>query len=111
MKATHTHAFYSKGNEKNANQKQQLHQDCECRMWLPDRKRQRTSINIVDADTIWYLWHGGTTKKSLIEILPKRAEFDQFQNVSIPAISQSKLTCNSNVSMLSVGPIVFYVTK
>jgi hypothetical protein len=43
--------------------------------------------------------------------LVKRNKYDLFQNVSCTAISESKLACNSNVQMITDGPVGQYQFK
>ena len=85
--------------------------DIDCRMRLPEDCRPHTTVNSVETDVLWYSWNGSKTKRNIIEILPKRAKFDEYQNVSCPAISESKMTCNTNIATLTMGPIVMYITK
>ena len=84
--------------------------DDDCRVRLPDTKRKRTCVNET-GETCWYTWDGKCVTKKMIEINPRRWNFDEFQNVSCPPISESKMTCNSNIQCLSPGPIVIYCTK
>ena len=48
---------------------------------------------------------------SFCELQIKRLKYDVFQNTSCRAISESKLTCNSNYSPMFSGPLVMYSTK
>ena len=99
----------AKKKKKKQTRKRKRNED-ECRMRLPDRKRRRTCVSDVK-EVPWYRWDGTPIKKKIVEVNPRRGEFDQFQNVSCPAISQSKMTCNSNIKIISPGPVVIYVTK
>ena len=41
----------------------------------------------------------------------KRGEFDGFQNVRCKGVSETKLTCNSNVALIFDGPLSQYIFK
>ena len=56
-------------------------------------------------------WAGDQTIQPLLQVLPKRRTYDLFQNVSCPAISESKLSCNINVALVFDGPIAQYQIK
>ena len=43
-----------------------------------------------------------------MEMCLKRKEYDAFQNVYCPAISYSKLTCNTNILFIFPGPVGGY---
>ena len=90
--------------------KKRKHKCEECRMRLPDLKRLRACVNKT-GESSWYKWDGSCATKKMIEINPRRGSFDQIQNVSCPVISESKMTCNSNVQIISPGPVVSYCTK
>jgi len=83
-----------------------------CRYRLPRRKKQRTTIQKSD-DTIvrWLKWDGTSTHRFIYEFNVKRGVYDQFQNVSCPAISHSKLSCNTNISPVTPGPVAQYQFK
>ena len=54
----------------------------------------------------------GTFKECYVkEINIKRRKYDQFQNISCPAISLSKLTCNTNVKAILPGTVAQYYFK
>ena len=40
-----------------------------------------------------------------------RGRYDIFQNICCPSISESKLCCNTNVSVVLPGPIAQYTFK
>ena len=82
----------------------------DCRLRLPGRRRKKTCVNDV-REIAWYAWHGECKTMSMIEINRRRGRFDELQNISCPVISESKMTCNSNVQILSPGPIMVYTTK
>ena len=84
----------------------------ECRYRLPQRKKHQTIIqNVSDSTMNWYGWNGVSSKRHIKEVCIKRVSYNAFQNVSCPAISQSKLTCNTNVAILMPGPISQYIFK
>ena len=84
---------------------------CECRYRLPDRARKSCVVNSVRDSSVWFQWTGEKKEQPLVHILPKRNRFDLFQNVSCAAISESKFTCNSNVALITDGPIGMYTVK
>ena len=84
---------------------------CECRFRLPDRKHQKTTIDSVRESVVWYTWKGVPKQQPIIQFLPKRTTFDLFQNVSCPAITHSKFSCNNNLSLITDGPIAQYMFK
>jgi hypothetical protein len=63
----------------------------------------------------WYLWTGECKERYIKEICIKGHAYDAYQNVYCPRISNSKLTCNTNISCAMPGPIaqycVTYTTK
>jgi hypothetical protein len=71
-------------------------QECECRYRMPDRPRTKARVRVIKENNPWFEWNGTQQVQPIIEILPKRQTYDLFQNVSCRAISESKLTCNSN---------------
>jgi hypothetical protein len=86
-------------------------QDCECRSRLPDRPRKKARMRFLMEDNKGFQWNGKGKEQSIVEVMPKRLAYDLFQNVSCPAISESKLTCNSNVSIITDGSIGQYQFK
>ena len=85
--------------------------NCECRMRLPDVKRARAEVFVNHESVEWYLWNGSVRSQPIAQIVPKRRKYDLFQNVSCPAISYSKFSCNNNVSPILDGPIGQYQHK
>ena len=84
----------------------------ECRYRSPSRKKQKTMVQNASTDTVkWYFWDGGFSERNIKEICVKRHTYDAFQNVCCPAVSHSKLTCNSNISALMPGPVGQYTVK
>jgi len=84
---------------------------CECRMRLPDLARFFSEICTLLETDDWYEFRGQPKEQRIIEICLKRRRFDCFQNTSCKAITESKMSCNSNLSMCMDGPIVTYVVK
>jgi len=85
--------------------------ECECRFRLPDRARPNAQVRTCIESVTWYEWNGEKREQPLVEFLPKRHPFDQFQNASCRVISESKLSCNSNVSLITDGPLGQYQFK
>ena len=85
--------------------------NCECRFRLPDRKRARPTVRTLKEGIPWYQWDGTSKQQPLIELLPKRERYDLFQNVACKAISESKFSCNSNISVITDGPVSQYQFK
>ena len=84
----------------------------ECRYRSPQRKRAKTSVvNASETPIPWYLWNGTFSNRHVKEILIQRHPYDAFQNVSCPAISQSKMTCNTHVAKILPGPVGQYNFK
>ena len=73
-------------------------------------KREKNTIiqNASDKPIHWFLWSGSYEERHIKEICIRRHPYDAFQNVSCPAISYSKLTCNTNISFVMPGPIAQY---
>lgn len=98
----------SDANTTNDNQKS----FCECRYRSPKRAKRITQINPVEDKKIdWFKWNGTSTSVHIQEVLLKRHAFDAFQNEYCRAISNSRLCCNSNVSLLMYGPTGQYSFK
>ena len=108
----HTKTCFSHSDKKKANKKtnKRKRKDDECRMRLPDLRRKRARVNETK-EACWYKWDGSKITKKLIEVCPRRGNFDELQNVSCPVISESKMTCNSNIQIIAPGPVVVYCTK
>ena len=85
--------------------------DKECRFHLPTMERTETVVNVLDKDIDWFNWNGTRSKQKLFEVMPKRLRYDVFQNPCCRAVSESKLACNSNVSMQTPGPLSCYQVK
>lgn len=85
--------------------------DCECRYRMPDRSRKQACVRFVKEVNPWFEWNGIEKQQPIIEVLPKRHTYDCFQNVSCHAISEAKFTCNSNLSIITDGPVGMYQFK
>ena len=84
----------------------------ECRYRYPKRPKHATTIqNAYEVELPWFTWDGLKQERHLKEFCIRRHRFDAFQNTSCPAISLSKLTCNTNVSPMTPGPVSQYQLK
>ncbi len=83
----------------------------ECRYKFPKKGNKRTRIDLPDEGQDWYSYTGACRKRQIIEIFPERGNLDVCMNNYCPIVSQTKLACNSNVSVLVNGVHAFYVTK
>ena len=74
---------------------------------------ERTTIDNVDDNLQqrWYSWNGKVKHCFVKEINIKRQKYDQYQNISCPAIYLSKLTCNTNVKAILPGAVAQYCFK
>jgi hypothetical protein len=59
----------------------------------------------------WFNWDGSKSSRFIKEVCPKQGKYDVFQNTCCPSVSYSKLTCNSNVTVVMPGPIGQYLFK
>jgi hypothetical protein len=59
----------------------------------------------------WCSWKGTEGKKNILRVAPQRGDYDVFMNTFCPAVSKSKLACNSNIRFLFGGSDAFYATK
>jgi len=109
--SSHTTSCFKCSKKKGSKKRTHNCGECECRYRMPDRKRQRTCIDVVNEGLNWYCWDGEVKEQPIVQILPRRLNYDCFQNISCPAISESKLTCNSNMQLLTDGPIAQYQFK
>jgi hypothetical protein len=106
----HNHAntcFKKKGKKNNDSNKSE-----ECRFRFAQGSRRKTIF--LETQTMkqpWYSWKGVNHPRSVLELNLKRSEYDIFQNVSCPAITYSKFTCNNNIAFLLPGPIAQYCTS
>ena len=109
----HTCSCFACKNKK----KQKMHkhaEHCECRYRLPDLSRPDSVISAVHLkgkEHKWYEISGEEVNQPIVELLAKRGKYDLFQNVSCKAISESKFACNSNVQLISDGPLAQYMIK
>jgi hypothetical protein len=103
----HVHSCFPSNKKKR--KRQAL--DDECHYRLPDVQRHRATIRKIPTEVVWTYWNGNETVRPLYDIAPQRNVYDLFQNVAIKAVSESKMTCNSNVSLVTPGPLALYKTK
>ena len=47
----------------------------------------------------------------IVQVCVKRGTYDLFQNIACTAVSESKFACNSNVQLITDGPISQYQFK
>jgi hypothetical protein len=84
---------------------------CECRCRLLDKSRLHTSIKRNSEGVLWHLWNGNHEVQPLLQFLPKWSVYNLFQNTSCQAVSKSKFAYDSNVSVITDGPIAQYQFK
>ena len=58
-----------------------------------------------------FLWNGKNNKSRLYTLIPTRTKYDLFQNKACRAITESKISGNTNVTYLFPGPITIYTSK
>ena len=86
--------------------------DYECRYRHPKRSKTTTVLeDATDHAIKWFSWHGSYVEKKVKEVCHQRHKYDAFQNVSCPAISESKLACNTNIMPVLPGPLCQYQFK
>ena len=62
-------------------------------------------IQIAHVQIPWFSWTGEQQlTQTLYDVTPKQSPYEQFQHISCPAASYSKMSCNSNISMISIRP-------
>ena len=84
----------------------------ECHYRFPQHPNaKRTRIEVPEEPEDWYDDTGRPYKKRIIEVVPKRSEFDIMMNTYSPVISDSYIACNTNVKFISNGVQAFYITK
>ena len=85
--------------------------DCECRYNLPKKSASKTVVQCVEEKADWVSWDGTCSHVDHFEIIPKRDEYDLFMNQYCPALSTSRLACNSNIKILMDGRESLYTVK
>ena len=98
-------------NKRKERKKHRCGPKCECRYRIPDLARDNSTVRTVLEGATWYEWNGNSREQPIVEILPKRRKYDHFQNISCRAVSESKFSCNSNVSVITDGPVGQYSFK
>ena len=102
----------NKTNGKNTNEKWKCKQNHKCRYRMPNKKRCCTTVqDASDSNVWWYRWDGSFEHCKIKEVICKRNALDAFQNTSCAAISESKMSCNSNVAAVMLGPVAQYNFK
>ena len=85
---------------------------CECRYRFPKKPSVKTHIvENNDVTCNWYRFDGCFDKRAIMGIEEKRNIYDVFSNTYFPPLSNSLLMCNTNVRLLTPGPILMYVSK
>jgi hypothetical protein len=98
--------FRTKANAKPSEKKRKRasHED-ECRYRFPACKRRQSKVrDATETPVKWFRWDGSFMVRHLKEVTVKRCAYDTFQNVWCPAITHSKISCNSNISLIPRGP-------
>ena len=84
----------------------------ECRYRFPRRKKRKTTVqNVSETPIRWFSWNGEYEERHIKEVCIRRHAYDAYQNVSCSAISQSKLTCNTNITAIMPSPAGQYAFK
>ena len=96
---------------KAARKKHRCNEECECRFRLPDCSRRKSCYRSVTEQNDWFTFDGTKIWRPFIQLVPKRLPLNLFQNVSCPAISETKLACNTNIGVVTDGPIAMYQMK
>ncbi len=111
----HVHSascFKNNNNDSTFSKKRKREIQCECRYKYPKPKMEKTEIeNATEEPKRWYLWNGSFELRHIKEINIKRNVLDCFMNVSCPQITQSKMACNTNISMIMPGTAAQYTFK
>ena len=85
---------------------------CECRYRFPRPPTKQTKVEEITKDKVsWYKFSGEDKPRHLYEIRPRRGRLDVYQNDCCPAVSHSKLSCNTNISAVMTGPMGMYCFK
>jgi hypothetical protein len=85
--------------------------DYECRMAYPQLPNlQRTHIEETQ-EFRHFSWNGTEVVLPFYVLKPRRGRYDLFQNKACKAITESKISGNSNISFLFPGPVTVYTSK
>ena len=107
----HIHTFSCFGKDDSKKRKLE-DMDLECRYRYPKRKKRKTCIeNATNEPCAWFSWTGKSENRVFKDVLLKRKGADAFVNESCTAISQSKFTCNTNIQVVTPGPLAQYGIK
>ena len=83
---------------------------CSCRMCLPRKPCENTTLHFFDEDTIdWYDWSGQNSSRAPFVVEPKRHAMDVFANSYHP-LTSCVFCCNSNVQTGIDGGHIMYCT-
>jgi hypothetical protein len=86
------------------------HKNAECRMKMPNRSCQSTTVHFSQKPTKWYSWTGRERERHLYFLEPKRSAVDLFGNVHSAPISEV-FGCNTNVTACVDGGSPMYITN
>jgi hypothetical protein len=107
----HAKSCFKKNQSKKRKNANMTDHGDECRHRMPRPKRQRTCVDEIGITNLWCKWDGSREDRRLYEVKVKRNELDAFMNTSCMPISTSKLTCNTNITPVTEGPIAIYISK
>jgi hypothetical protein len=82
----------------------------ECRMKLPNRCSESTTVHFSDKPSNWYSWTGKKRERFLYFLEPKRSAADLFGNIHSAPISEV-FGCNTNVVACVDGGSPMYLTN
>ena len=85
---------------------------CDCRFRLPRPPCKKTKVEPLTEEKLsWYKFTGEMQERHIYDVVHARGKYDVYQNNCCPAISHSKLTCNTNIGVLMNGPSGVYCFK
>lgn len=83
----------------------------DCRYRYPKLPHTQTTLITSDTNSKWYRYDGSYQPRSIFETAPRREVADVFMNQYCLGVGMTKLiNGNTNVSLLSPGPIACYTT-
>jgi hypothetical protein len=85
--------------------------DYECRSHLPQLPNPYSTFLEEIIHAVYFMWTGEACQIPWFRLKPKRMMYDLFQNQSCKCISESKISGNSNCTMLMPGPVFCYTCK
>ena len=111
----HRHAkssCFKKFKEEERQKRSSVGTVAECRYRYPKKASRTTKIiNSTRKKQSWFTWKGTRLERYIKEAIRQRSKYDVFQNISCKSVSYSKLTCNSNLTLVMEGPVGMYNTK